>query len=611
MVFRNDIQGLRAIAVLFVFIFHLNSAYLGGGFIGVDIFFVISGFLISSIILGKKEKGSFNLLEFYKGRVKRIVPAYVFFLLIIFLLGCFIYFPTDIKGLRNGIFHSLIFNSNNYLASLDTYFGATSSENPILHTWTLAIEMQFYFILPVLLLVVNKKFLPYLLVFLIVILFGYSYYNSTFLSDKNGMYFSLLARMPEFLIGTLASVKSDFLYVKNEKARELLSIITVAILFIVAFIIDENSNFPGIIVVLPCIAVSFILINPNTYLNEKILSNKLLVHIGELSYSIYLWHWGFMALLRYHNFSYNFTLLETLLLIILTYFVSFLSYKYIEINFRKMNDNSFLKIISLPLIFVAISTFAVPAINNKIYVIPKKYSNATFGLKSHSDTFKTAERFGDLSKSNDSILLIGDSFALLYKHVLHNIGKQHQFNFLTITNDGTPLIPGINRDDFGSEKTFQRYSKLIKESNKLVKESKVILIASSWRNKDIKSLPEAFRRFAQSLRPDQKLIVLSNFPSLDKNPIKVNRGFIKIPTADNNYKLRTRKFPTELVDCKKYPNVFFMDEVDYSLYKNDIPFYNDTVMYYDADHLNIIGTGFFSTKIEESFIKQFRKIVRN
>lgn len=204
--YRADIQGLRALAVLMVFIFHLNSAYLPGGFIGVDIFFVISGYLISGIILRKKEQGNFRLTDFYMSRFKRIVPAYYFFLTVVLLAGIWIYLPMEIHELRKTGFFAAAFLSNVHLAALDNYFGAQSSENPLLHTWTLAVEMQVYFILPFLLVFLKKKFLKYVLTALIAVLFVYSFIRSTFLFEKDAAYFSLLARMPEFLIGTLAAV---------------------------------------------------------------------------------------------------------------------------------------------------------------------------------------------------------------------------------------------------------------------------------------------------------------------------------------------------------------------------------------------------------------------
>ncbi|NCD69376.1 acyltransferase family protein [Mucilaginibacter agri] len=546
MKFRNDIQGLRAIAVLLVLIFHLNSSYLPGGFIGVDIFFVISGYLVSSIIIDKKGKDSFNLSGFYIGRVKRIVPAYLCFLIIIFLLGCFVYFPMDIGGLRKNIFYAAIFNSNNYLASLDTYFGASSSENPLLHTWTLAIEMQFYFILPLFLMLVNRKYYAPVLIFLIIALFGYSYYNSTFLSNKSGMYFSLAARMPEFLIGTLMAVKGSLLEVKQPRFKNLCSLGALITIVITALLLNEKSNFPGVIVLVPCISVAFILINSDSVLNKSILSNKVLVYIGELSYSIYLWHWGLMALLRYSNLRYQFTLSEVALLMIVIGVFSYLSYKYIESYFRKIQTNNLIKVISASLAILCITAYLAPKVNNAIYPIPKKYSYATFGLDSHSDTFKFPERFGDLNKKKDSILLIGDSFALMYKPVLDYIGKRHGFNFLTVTNDGTPLIPGIAREDFSNNSLFTRYQKLSKQSSALIKQSNLILISSSWRH-EITSLPQAFGAFAKLLRPNQTVIILSNFPSLNKNPIKVNRGVVRNVSVDNNYVLKTRQIPDEII----------------------------------------------------------------
>lgn len=610
MQFRNDIQGLRAVAFLLVFIFHLDLSWLPGGFVGVDVFFVISGYLVSSIILHKKEKQTFGLLEFYIGRVKRIVPVYLFFLLAVFIVGCLIYFPMDIVGLRRSIFHAAIFNSNNYLGSLDTYFGASSNENPILHTWTLAVEMQFYFLLPILLIAFNKKGLFPILIILAALLLGYSYYNSTFLSNKNGMYFSLLARMPEFLIGTIIALRPETLSVRQPGFRNALSFVAFACLILVAFVLDAASNFPGLVVLIPTLSVAFLLINKESFLNQKILSNKTMVYIGELSYSLYLWHWGVMAFLRYSNMRYEFTLLEIIFVTLATFAASSLSYKYIESYFRKKESKSFVTVIAGSIVALGIVAYIAPSLNNSLYPIPKKYSNATFGLKSHSDTFESIERFGDLSGKNDSIVLIGDSFALMYKHVLDEIGKKNGFNFVTVTNDGTPLIPGIAREDFSSERLFERYQKLSKYSSELIDENDVILIASSWRSESIASLPVAFEALAKSLRPTQKVIILANFPSLDKNPIKVNRGVVRNASVNNEYLLQTKQVPESIKRiAEKYPNIYLMDAFDHENYQSEIPFNRDTIMYYDEHHLNILGTDFFSNKIEAVFMVQWNSIL--
>lgn len=199
MEFRNDIQGLRAIAVLSVFLFHLNPNWLPGGFIGVDIFFVISGFLISSICFSKIDKNKFSFIDFYQSRIKRIVPAYFVLLFVIGIIGYQLFLETDFENLKKSYFWSIVFQSNEYFSSLDTYFGTKNSENPFLHTWTLAVEMQFYLFLPFLLFFIKRKWQAVALFIMTIILFTYGTIE-VFNNNKSEIYFSLLARTPEFLL---------------------------------------------------------------------------------------------------------------------------------------------------------------------------------------------------------------------------------------------------------------------------------------------------------------------------------------------------------------------------------------------------------------------------
>ena len=303
MQYRYDIQGLRAVAVLLVFFFHLNPNLLSGGFVGVDVFFVISGYLISGIILHKKEQNKFQFVDFYISRFKRILPAYLIFLLVTFLGAIMLYLPSDILGVRNGVFWSSIFYSNKYLSTLDTYFGMSSQENPLLHTWTLAIEMQFYFLLPILLFFIkNKKLLNYVIFLITIVLLGYSFVNSTYLHNKEMMYFSLPARIPEFLIGTLFVMNQEKIQNATKGGRDIISIVSVITILVSSVFFSGNTNFPGLWVLLPCLGAAFLLIDMEGVVS-KFLSNKFLVHLGELSYSIYLWHWPVMVFIRYyHNF---------------------------------------------------------------------------------------------------------------------------------------------------------------------------------------------------------------------------------------------------------------------------------------------------------------------
>lgn len=204
---RHDIQGLRALAVLAVIVFHVDSNWLPGGFIGVDVFLVLSGYLLTSIVLRKRVEGRFSFLSFYAARVRRIVPAYVLMLAVTAVVMAVLLIPRDFEGFKESLYAAISFNSNNYFAGQNDYFAPDSHELPLLHTWSLAIEMQFYLILPIVLVIVPRNLLIFVLSAVAILLLGYTVYQ---LADgqRQTVYFSLGARIPEFLIGSLLAFGS-------------------------------------------------------------------------------------------------------------------------------------------------------------------------------------------------------------------------------------------------------------------------------------------------------------------------------------------------------------------------------------------------------------------
>lgn len=203
--FRPDIQGLRAIAVLAVIVFHLNPAWLPGGFVGVDIFLVISGFLISSILLHKKSKPEYKLLPtlsyFYSSRIKRIAPAYYTTLIVISVIAAVLFLPADFSIYRDGLKKAAYFNSNNYFANFGDYFAPANHEQPLLHTWSLAIEIQFYLLAPFIFLLLPKRLLNWVLPISIIGLTAYAEYQLRIAGNQQATYYSLIARLPAFFLG--------------------------------------------------------------------------------------------------------------------------------------------------------------------------------------------------------------------------------------------------------------------------------------------------------------------------------------------------------------------------------------------------------------------------
>lgn len=595
MKFRNDIQGLRAIAFFLVFIFHLNKDWLPGGFLGVDLFFVISGYLVSTIILHNIEHQKFRFVDFFIKRIKRIVPAYLFMLFVVAFASVYFYLYLDIGTIRGTLLRCFFFISNHVFAGGANYFGASMSENPLLHTWSLGIEMQFYLILPLVLYFFRQK-LTFVLIVLIIILSIYSTVQIYGFDHQNEMYFSLLARIPEFLVGALMSVLFNEGLDFNRRKNTILAFCCSAIFLICAFFITEHSAFPGFLALVPTFAAGFLLTLKNNFISD-FLAKKWLVHFGELSYSLYLFHWPIMAIIRYRTDQYEFDLKTIFIISILTYTLSWFSYTFVESTFRKQKNRSFFKtLVPVSFVFLMFCAF-MPKISER-NKIPLAFSSPGIGEKSHNHNF--VEKLGDPSKS-DSIIFIGDSHALSLKPFLDDIGKKNHFSFYTLTRNIYPALKGIKKSEIPAEKLGQIEStdSLVATTEKLIKTNKIIIISSIGFER-LPSLTLALDSLAAHMDPKQKLILLSTFPTIDKNPIKLNNGFVK-RNSHQFIKIDNPKNRLLLQQiAKKYPNVLVYDLAKSAVFRN-APYINDTVAYFDNLHINHFGAVKLAKDLDHDF----------
>lgn len=208
--YRPDIQGLRAIAVLLVMLFHFNPAWLPGGFVGVDVFLVLSGYLIVSILLNRKNQPGYRLTstlrDFYLSRLKRIAPAYFAMLVAVSLLAAVLFLPADLATYKEGLKQAAWFNGNHYFAGFGDYFAPANHEQPLLHTWSLAVEIQFYLLAPLLVLLLPIKALKWLFAALLIPLTAVAEYRLRGLGLHQATYYSLYARLPEFFAGGLLAL---------------------------------------------------------------------------------------------------------------------------------------------------------------------------------------------------------------------------------------------------------------------------------------------------------------------------------------------------------------------------------------------------------------------
>lgn len=317
--YRSDIDGLRGISIILVLIFHAFPEVIKSGFIGVDIFFVISGFLITSIIL-KQE--NFSFLEFYAGRIIRIFPALILVLTACLVFGWLFLLSSEFRQLGKHVFGGGSFISNFILLKESGYFDKSALTKPLLHLWSLGIEEQFYIFWPVVLLFRRGSRALLLLILLGSLSFNIYHIN---ISQSETFYLPY-SRIWELMIGALIA----HLNIRNKDY----SLFGFLLIIISAFSLREKT-FPGCQALLPTLGAALLIISEKSYINQKILSNKLLVWIGLISYPLYLWHWPL--------FSFTNILIEEVsvgmkfILIFISILLAWLTYIFVERPMRFMN----------------------------------------------------------------------------------------------------------------------------------------------------------------------------------------------------------------------------------------------------------------------------------
>ena len=337
--YRSEIDGLRALAVIPVIFFHAGFIFFSGGFVGVDVFFVISGYLITTIIIKELDNNKFSLKDFYVRRARRILPALIFVILITSFVSFIFLTHSELNSYFRSVIATLLFLSNLYFYKTTPYFSSESDLEPLLHTWSLSVEEQFYIIFPVVLLFFTKFFKKYIFLFFIFVLIS-SLLICQFLALKTGgtlnFYFTL-SRAWELALGAICAY---IIIYKNLTfsilLKNLLSIIGIIAILFSIFYFNRQTLYPSLYTLLPAIGTALIILfaNKGTYV-QKILSIKLFVCAGLISYSLYLWHQPILAFGR--AFFDDFSITLKIILLLSSLLLSIFSYHFIEKIFRDKN----------------------------------------------------------------------------------------------------------------------------------------------------------------------------------------------------------------------------------------------------------------------------------
>lgn len=643
--YRQEIDGLRTVAIIPVIVFHLDHRYLTGGFFGVDVFFVISGYLISQLIIDDIEKGSFSMYHFWLRRIKRLLPLLLFVLLTTLIAAYFFLFKPNIKYISNDIFPALFSYSNFHLLhNFGDYWGIKAEQSFFLHTWSLSIEEQFYLLYPFFLFLSYKYFkniiIP-ILTLTVVSLFLFLYFTviNKSIHNINTSFYMLPTRIWELGIGGLSGIM--FSKYQNFRVSKYHHILPVVGLFFILI-----SCFLGIkkLYLLPVIGTSLIIIfcTSNDIIG-KLLSTKLFILIGKLSYSLYLWHWILIRFIQ--NLPHLFETVDTFLIngIVLstTFLLAYFSYNFIE-NTTRYNYNTPGIVLAGVTLVVGLtlylqSNYFKPYYESKynkqisymkFYDISPKLSdlnnfindNSLFynflipeRLQKFNDAYKKDGIFLNTKYGNPKIMLIGDSHGVMWAKTIEEISDKLGLSLSSYTSNGSSPFFNVENIKSQEENLYYDKNQRVEYAESIIRnienwEPKIIILACRWEyyvnKKEVIEL-------VKYLENRKIRVLMLNQPPIfnfmdDKNAGQYFTYLGIEPVVGYNYfELNNQKNVKYGNDFLKYIAKEYKNVTVYDVYKNmtngnkvKISLDNE-IFYFDGDHFSIRGTYEHKEKISK------------
>jgi peptidoglycan/LPS O-acetylase OafA/YrhL len=657
--YRPDIDGLRAISIISVLIYHGNFEFFGynvfkGGFLGVDIFFVISGYLISSIIFQEYHLyNKFNFKNFYNRRIRRIIPVLLFITLLTIPFSYYYLLPNKLIEFSNSIFFSTFFISNIYFIYDSLQYGGDQSIlKPFLHTWSLSVEEQFYLIFPLMMIFILRFFNKFLLIILFAILIlSLSFAEWGSVNNQLNNFYLLTSRIWEIFFGVIISLlhHKNFMIIKNKYFINFLTIVSLLIIFISLTIFGNELQHPSLFTLLPVLATSLIIyFNTEHTVVGKFLSLNFLVYIGLISYSLYLWHFPILSFMFLMGLDDNFF---SFLGLFISFPFSILTYKFIETRFRdkkKINNKTcylliFISITSI-ILFVFLSHKTEGFKNRSNILFKKDLSEKPWEILKNSNDeichLKIKEFCKFISKdSTQNIFLLGDSHMITLGKSLYEYTNENNINLITMTNGGCYFFPDFDYIDlktkevaFGCNKQYQQ----LRINHILENKNSIIIIGGNINrylsNKNLNGEPSEFifansnftflRSFQKNLAKilqNNKVILVYPIPEIPFYPLteiynrsgSLNYDNLRKYIENNNtttnlknYFSRSQK-SFEFLDSFNDPNLYrvyphktLCDNLECFVSNKD------ELFYFDSEHLSVSG----ASKLTDLIIKKIEQI---
>lgn len=642
--YRSDIDGLRALAVLAVVAYHAFPNIIRGGFIGVDVFFVISGFLITSILIKDlKKNNTFNFFEFYSRRIKRIFPCLIIVMIFVYVSGWFLFSSSEFMQLGMHIFSGAVFISNFTLWNEVGYFSVDADTKPLLHLWSLSIEEQFYVLWPLLLFASFKLRITIFFTIAIAIISLLLNFYLVKIDSVNAFY-SPFTRIWELLFGSIlalikiyqtsstknnlinfdhlfSNLTSSFKYVSAKKSNGV-SVFGCFLLAMGFLIIDNQTPFPGYWALFPTIGTALIILaGTDAWINHKILSNPILVKIGIISYPLYLWHWPLLSIAKIVNSGVVPEKITRIFIILASILLAWITYYFIERPIRRKENKikKILIILSVLMITIGFLGYSVYRgngypmreaarvnVENEAtlghdhffsYISTNFFSCSPLLLLDKAPKFKTLPRcFQSKSDKQQNIAIIGDSHAEhLFIGLAENLPKM---NIVYYINETNPVI---------TDKNFQEIFNYVIEDKNI----STIIFSAFWFRKFQDPLNGvdflgALRKTIELLtKSNKKIYIIEDVPNFSFNPSScVNkRKFAKEVCSENielNSLERDTYYPLLISAVSNNKDVKILKIMHYFCSDKACNMNADGMLLYrDSHHLNINGSKYLGRLLVE------------
>ncbi|OCK57803.1 acyltransferase family protein [Bradyrhizobium sp. LMTR 3] len=528
--YRPDVDGLRAIAVMLVLNFHAFPDAMPGGFIGVDVFFVISGFLITGIVARELELGRFGLIEFYNRRIRRIFPALIVVLSATLVLGWFWMLPSAFAQLGSDSFASAAFLANIALLLQSGYFDVESARKPLLHLWSLGIEEQFYLFWPLLLMLAARLRMSIMAV--AAVLGIGSFLLNVALIDSNPVATFYLPFTRAFELLTGAALAYGWNRVGHSvKASDWRAWIGVTLIAAAAVILDGHRAFPGWWAVLPVAGTALLLSSPAAWVNRALLASPPMVWIGLISYPLYLWHWPLLVFGGIIKFG-PLTLPERELILLASALLAWGTYRFVEMPIR-FGVPSRRKMFGLGagMAMIAVAGIAVIWGRGFDFRLPPEI-RALANVATESFKWRFHECLLDLSREmtfadtcvehdrRPLVLIWGDSTAGALLPGLRKAQEKRDFGMAQLTSSS--CIPALNADIAGTPNCRAMNDKVLSLAQQIKPD--VVLLHGTW-EKHLDNVAETVA--ALKRETNARVVVLGGVPMWRRGlPSEVLRYFM-------------------------------------------------------------------------------------